>query len=348
MNGENLVANAIALEILTSGIKLPPLPAAGTRLLEMTQKSLDKIDISSFAALVETDPGLLSKVLQLANSPYYGSVNKIVGLRKAIIRIGLDEAINSVCLYFFQKMIPKIPAIDGFSVKEYWAHSWACAMANRRLGHPNLLMDAIPGELYIAGLLHGIGKLILAIHNPWEFSKCIAKAKNLKLPLHEVEMDIFGTTDALLTAKIMEMWNFPEAICAAVAFYNNPESAPEAYREIAGLTQFAYFIAGISEIGNSGDGILMDIRSVWICKQPGLKFNEAETQQFLVQEIMLTLEEKSESTTGVAPKRDCLWEHAEKNHAGKAARGNSTFVNHRPRQEKKGFFARIFGFFGGR
>lgn len=296
-------SNTNFLEILTSDVKLPPLPDTGAKLLEFTQKPIDQIDISTFVGLVETDPSLTSKVLQLANSPYYGSTDKIIGLRKAVIRIGLDEAINSVCLYFFQKMLPKVPAIEGFSLRDYWAHSWACAIANRRLGHPNLKMDVMPGELYIAGLLHGIGKLILAIHSPWEFSNCIRESQNRNLPLHVIEQDVFGITDAFLASKMMEQWHLPDSICAAVGFYTEPQSSPEPFRKLAGLTQFAYCIVGLSGIGGNGDGLPMDIEDTWIFKQSGLELNEPNTRNAVIHEIIESIAKKSESIAGVTPKK---------------------------------------------
>ncbi|WP_300459593.1 HDOD domain-containing protein [Desulfobacula sp.] len=297
---EKTIADSISLEILTSRITLPPIPTNGAKLLDMVQQSTDKIDISSFAKLVEVDPGLLARVLQLANSPYYSEVQEIVSLRSAITRIGLREAINSVCLHFFQKILPKVPALEGFSAKDYWAFSWACATANRRLGHPNLRMGVLPGELYLAGLLHGMGKLLMAMHSPNEFSKCLSMARELNQPLYKMEQEVFGTTDAFVAARIMEVWHLPANICAGVAFYQMPESAPVQYREIAGLTQFAHCIATLSGIGINGDGLLMDLSSTYMGQQSNLLISRKEIQEKLVQEILATLSEKSESVTGVA------------------------------------------------
>ena len=296
--GEKTIGDSISLEILTSSIKLPPLPTNGAKLLNMAQLPIDKIDAASFARLVEVDPGLFASVLQLANSPYYSGVEKIISLRSAITRIGLEETINSICFYFFKKTLPQFPGIENFASKEYWAYSWACANANRRLGHPNLEMDILPGELYIAGLLHGIGKLMFAIHYPDKFSECIKKAKDLKQPLYKVEQDVFGTTDAFVASKIMEAWNIPANICAAVAFYQIPESAPAQYREISGLTQLAYCLAGMSKIGTSGDGDLMNLSSMYIFQQSNLQISKEKIREKLVREILRSLEKKSESVTG--------------------------------------------------
>ena len=92
----------------------------------------------------------------------------------------------------------------------------------------------------------------------------------------------------------METWNLPANICAGVAFYQTPESAPAKYQEIAGLTQLAYALASKSEIGSSGDGIIEDPSSMYICQQPNLKLYKKDTHEKLIQEILLLVQEKSD------------------------------------------------------
>ena len=330
-SGEKTIGDSISLEILASSGKLPPLPTNGAKLLAMAQQSMDKMDIDSFARLVEKDPGLFASVLRLANSPYYSGVDEIISLRSAITRVGLTETVNSICLYFFQKILPEFPNIEGFSSKGYWAHSWACAVANRRLGHPNLEMNSLPGELYITGLLHGMGKLLLAIHSPDEFSRCIKKAREQNQLLYKIEQDVFGTTDTFVASKIMEAWNLPANVCGGVAFYQRPASAPDRYKEIAGLTQLAYCIAARSEIGSSGDGILMDLSSTYIFQQSGLQISNNETREKLIHEILESLHEKSESVTGV-PSSVQSQRHKKRDDENRSS-------------DKKGIFARIKSLF---
>lgn len=287
--GEKTMAEGISLEILTNSDQIPPIPTNGMKLLEMIQKPGDKIDISTFAQLVEVDPGLLAKILQIANSPYYREVDEIISLRSAITRIGLRDTINTVSLFFFQKLLPDFPDIEGFLYQDYWAYSWACATANRFLGHPKLQMDVLPGELYIAGLLHGMGKLLMAIHYPHEFTECLQRAEKFNEPLYKAELSVFETTDSLIASKIMSAWYLPENIANAVAFYHKPEAAPAEYRDIAGLTQLAYCLAGMSGIGKNGDGILMDISDTYICKRSDLIISKQPFREKIVREILKTL-----------------------------------------------------------
>ncbi len=348
--GEKTIGDSISLEILTSGIKLPPIPVNGMKLLNMVQQPIDDIDITSFVKLVEVDPGLFSSVMQLANSPYYKGVEDIINLRSAINRIGLTETINSICLYFFQKALPKLPEIEGFSSNDYWAYSWACAVSNRRLGHPNLQMNSLPGELYMAGLLHGMGKLLFAINYTDQFSECIVKARYMKQPLYKMEQDVFGTTDAFVASRVMEAWHFPVNICSGVAYYQRPESAPDEYKEIAGLTQLAYCIASVSGIGNSGDGLEMDPGDAYICRQSELPVSRGKIRGKLISEIMSSLEKKAESVTGSSPVAKVRTSERQ----GLKETKQSVGKMHKPEKagalkiKEKAFFSRVWSFILGR
>jgi len=301
--GEETIANAIALDILNSKLKIPPMPANGPKLMSLIRKPIDDIEVDDFVEIIDSDPGLLSMILQLANSVYFKGIDEVYSLRSAIARIGLQETIDSANLYFFQRMFPKIPVIEGFKAQDYWAFSWSCANAARRLGHPNLGMDVNPGELYIAGLLHGIGKLILAIQYPLEFSKCIQTAGRLKIPVHAVELDEFGTTDTNIASTLLGIWHIPSRVCTGIEFYQNPDSAPEKDRNIAALIQFAYAVASMSGIGKNGDGCVTSLESTWVAGQSGLPLSKKEIQEAVVKEIQASIEEKSESITGIAPQK---------------------------------------------
>lgn len=290
----------VALEILQDGVNLPPLPAVFTRLLALTRQPEDRIDVNKFAVLLQTDPSLTARILQLANSSYFGTLNKITSPKQAVMHIGLQETISTVNWILCQEALPKFPVMEGFSDKDYWAHSWACATANRMLGSPQMGFDSQPGELYVTGLLHGIGRLILAIHKPKEFKQCLQLCRDFSQPLEEAEMDILGTTDTRIAYEILKTWQFPESICNGVKYFNNPEGADEKYREIAAITQFAYYIATTSGIGSNGDKFSFDIRETYLAQQENPLFSNEATRTTLLAKIEQTLKQKATAITGVA------------------------------------------------
>jgi len=349
--GEETIANAIALDILNSKFKIPPMPANGPKLMSLIRKPIDDIKVDDFVKIIDSDPGLLSMIFQLANSAYFKGVDEVYSLRSAIARIGLQETIDSANLYFFRRMLPKMPEIEGFQTQEYWAFSWACANAARRLGHPNLGMNVNPGELYIAGLLHGIGKLILAIQYPFEFSKCIQTAVKLNEPFHTAQLDEFGTTDTNIASKLLGIWHIPSRVCTGIEFYQNPDLAPEKDRNIAALIQFAYAVASMFGIGKNGDGCVTSLESTWIAGQSGLPLSKKKIQEAVVDEIQASLEKKSESITGIAPQKQKTIpepENAVFQHQDIDNRKNSMSTKLKPTKtnsSKTGFFAWIHSLF---
>lgn len=292
--GEKTIAFSMAHEILSTSVKIPTIPDNGHKIVEMVRTPKDDIDIPTFVKLLESDPGLFTRILQLANSPYYREVEKIVSLRAAITRIGLVEIVNSVSLYYFQKLLPVFPDIKGFSYGDFWTHSWACAVACRRLGHPNLDMGVLPGDLYMAGMLQGIGRLLLAIHFPDDFSLCIQRAKQREARLFDVEREIFGTTGNLIASRVLKAWHMPPGICEGVAFCHMPELAPPEHMIMAGLAQFGRTIVGLSGVGSSGDGTTTPLSDTHFGRNPNLEIGREKVQQQLIREILDAVEESAE------------------------------------------------------
>jgi HD-like signal output (HDOD) protein len=302
---EKTIAHSIAQEILQSGIDIPPIPANGQKIMEIVRQPIDRIDVPYFVRLLESDPSLFTKILRLANSPFYRETEKIVSLRAAITRIGLTETVNSACFHFFQELLPRFPDIEGLTYDAFWSRSWVCAVVNRRLGHPNLDMGVLPGDLYLTGMLHGLGKLLLAIYLPKEFSRCIHTALKQEIPLFEIEKKVFGTTSAMVASNIMRTWELPEHICEGVAFHQIPELAPPDSVLMAALTQFACALAELTHVGSNGDGQNLALADTFLGQKPSVKLSDPQIQTQLIQETITALKDRVDGridTTNQLPK----------------------------------------------
>ena len=320
-------AKRIALEVIESGGTLPLLPAAGQRLLAVINQPVDKIDFVSFSKTVEADPALTAKLLQLANSSYFGTLKEITSVRQAITYIGLEETITSVYNIFFKQALPKFPALEGFSGKDYWDQSWACATANRMLGHPvhHQMVQAVPCELYITGLLHGVGKIFLAIKYSREHKK----------PLAQVEADLVGTTDTEIAYNVLKKWNLPEHICQAIRHYPAPFEAPKEYRGLAALTQLAYYISNAAEIGGSGDASEYAVAESYIAENWALLPTEKKYQELLIKDIFATLKKKFDLQNPESKKDDAL------SNLTAADKETTQTPTQKPKKDK-GLFRRLF------
>ena len=330
-------AKRIALEVIESGGTLPLLPAAGQRLLAVINQPVDKIDFVSFSKTVEADPALTAKLLQLANSSYFGTLKEITSVRQAITYIGLEETITSVYNIFFKQALPKFPALEGFSGKDYWDQSWACATANRMLGHPvhHQMVQAVPSELYITGLLHGVGKIFLAINRTKQFQECIQYSREHKKPLAQVEADLIGTTDTEIAYNVLKKWNLPEHICQAIRHYPAPFEAPKEYRGLAALTQLAYYISNAAEIGGSGDASEYAVAESYIAENWALLPTEKKYQELLIKDIFATLKKKFDLLNPESKKDD--------DHGDSMTAGQDTAQTRAKKPHKeKGLLRRLF------
>lgn len=331
-------AKRIVLEVMESGDALPPLPEASQRLLAIARQPVDKIDVASFSKVVEGDPALTAKLLQLANSSYFGTLKEIMSVRQAIMHIGLVETISSVYDIFFKEALPEFPKLDGFSGKDYWDHSWACATANRMLGHPvhHQMSQAVPGELYIAGLLNGVGKIFLAINRTEQFQKCLQYSQENKQPLAEAEEKIIGTTDTEIAYYVLKEWNLPENICQTIRYSQAPLGADKEYRGMAALTQLAYYITSSSGIGSNGDGCEYDVDESYVAENWMLLRTEKKHQELLIQDIFKTLKKKFEILNPETQKDDGL-----ENSMDAVEESAKTEAQQKPKKEK-GLLGRLF------
>ena len=288
-----MTAESHIAKLIASGVELPPLPSIGAELLTVGRQPISSIDVAALARLIETDPGLSARIVRIANSPFFGVVGEVTNIRHAIMLIGLAETIDTLYFYVVTKTVPRFPTIEGFSYEEYWAHSRACAVAAKMLGRPQFSIKALPGELYLAGLFHGIGKVIMALKMRESFEKSLALAAREKIPLHLAEDQVFGYTHMQLGAEMLRAWNIPESILAAVRHYATPELAPPRHQEMAGVTQVAFCMANLSGMGFCGGHHEIDLSGAWLLHQKNSPLQDEETQKQLVEDILETLDQRT-------------------------------------------------------
>lgn len=181
------------------------------------EPSLDDI-----GRLVEQDIGLSAKVLQLVNSAFFGQSRDITSVRQAVSHLGLNV---------IQTLVASIEAIevfDGtgwlgeFSVDKFQRHSRATARIASSFPLPRDLCDAAAA----GGLLHDVGKLVLACRLPERLQEATRLAAERQQPLHEVETELYGVSHAEIGAYLLGVWGLPTPVIEAVAHHHNPLRVP--------------------------------------------------------------------------------------------------------------------------
>jgi HD-like signal output (HDOD) protein len=239
------VLNSKMLANLVGSIQqLPSLPQMCLEL----QQALADPDVSSrrIAQIVERDPAMSAKILQLVNSAFFGVVRNVSDIHAAINYLGTSTLQNLVLSAEVFRVFRPSETIRGFSLEAHQAHAQLTARITKDLAGNG----AIPGLGLIAGLLHDVGKLVLAEATPQHFANAIAAAQDRKRPLFEIEEEMIGVSHAEVGAYLLGLWGIPYIIIEAVAHHHHPERVPHDKLDLLASVYFANWLAHEQEAQN--------------------------------------------------------------------------------------------------
>ncbi len=199
------------LEKITSTIgELPASPAIVSAVMGLTADLNSKVE--DLGKVLAADPSLTAKVLKLSNSSFYGRSRAVSSLKEAILILGfytlrsIVMATSTHSLYFRKDNIQ-------FSQK-LWDHSLGCALAARLAGR--LLDHPKVEEIFIGGLLHDIGKIILGQKLPDVYDRLVREIEEKHLEFHDAELAKLGFTHVDVGAVVLDRWNFPAELITGI------------------------------------------------------------------------------------------------------------------------------------
>ncbi len=290
--GRKELARELVDEFLQSEREVPFSSVIGAKLIDLVNKPVELVNINDLVELLERDVGFAGRLLQLANSAYFSRVEKIVDLRRAIVQVGLEETINLMQMAYYQTILPQIPNLGGvLSDQDYWKYSWATAFTAKILGHPSIGGKVLPGELYIAGLLHGVGRVVLAITRPLVYGKVLQKLKGVyHLPFEDLQLELIGTTDADVAYELLRKWQLPKNICRAVGNIYHPEKADDDICEFAAFLQLACCIVRSVDTRFIVSGGCDKLSATWMATSSSLPLADPIFLSAKAEEIVQALE----------------------------------------------------------
>jgi HD-like signal output (HDOD) protein len=203
--------------------KLPPLSPVLHRVIA----SLTNADVSfaKVAELIEKDLVLAGNILQLVNSPLYGTRGTVSSIRHAISILGVNKLRNTVLGVTAAQMWRSLRTPPGWSMADF----------NRRSVSVAILADLLSQHLpvknaagaFAAGLFHDLGRLLIAVGLPAEYKQITLLCHDEPEFLTRHEIRVLGTTHAELGSEALAVWNLPEPIRAAVRYHVQPGLDPE-------------------------------------------------------------------------------------------------------------------------
>ena len=204
--------------------------------------------------IISHDPALTARILRIVNSAYYNFPHKIELVSRAISIIGEDDLRGLVLATSALEVFNRIPN-QLVNMELFWQHSVFTGIVARLLSKQ---CNILHGErLFIAGLLHDIGKLILYYKEPEVSQNVLVQAAEDSGLLHDAEQTLMGFTHADVGAALMEAWQLPDSFYHIILHHHSPAKA-EQYEIETSIVHIANAIVNALSPDNPIDEHMLD------------------------------------------------------------------------------------------
>jgi HD-like signal output (HDOD) protein len=230
----SLVTRALDLRALLTNEKikllisrmsaLPSLPSLYAEIVKELQSP--DASIRHVGDIIARDPGMTAKMLQLVNSAFFGIRRVVSNPVDAATFLGL-ETIQSLVLSLHAFAKFEGCRIPDCSIEQIWSHSMATGVLAKQIMECENAGKAQTAEAFTAGLLHDLGKLVLAFNLPREYGEVLARSALDGVPLQGAEREVLGSTHADVGAYLLGLWGLPDPIIEAVALHHHPSDCAE-------------------------------------------------------------------------------------------------------------------------
>lgn len=264
-----------------ASVNLPSMPASIARIINLTAS--ENVTVEQLAEVVLLDQTLTARVLRLANSVVYSRGYRTGTVSEAILRLGSSQLRNlAASASVIDAVFPK-KAFPAFSWKEMWNHSVTCAVASQCI-HTCMkgLVRSHDESVFVSGLLHDIGKMVIAYALPIKFTEIIIKCCESDWPMLKSENKMLATNHATVGEQLATDWHLPSKLHAGIAYHHNPYAAGE-HTDIAEAVCAGNMLAKrLSRpyiFGQTWDVTLEEIAEVTKLSQPDIQRVIVDTRQ---------------------------------------------------------------------
>lgn len=204
---------------------------------------------SQIAEIIRRDPSLTARILRLVNSVHFGISKRVKTIEEAVFFLGMRQ---------IRQLAMVTPVIEDFQImaghtrlewRGFWRHCIGTALMTREV------MDLVQSDQtetdYVAGLIHDVGKIVLASAFPEHFAEIYIHRTEAEMELMDLEREVLGMNHAELGALYLQKQTLPEIFTEIVQFHHAPDKAPT-HGRVAAAVQVADLLVQEAKIGYSG------------------------------------------------------------------------------------------------
>jgi len=199
--------------------------------------------------VINTDPALVTRLLKVVNSPFYGFPSQINTISRAITIIGTRELTHLVLATSVIDAFKGIPT-TLINMTEFWRHSLACAIASKYLARE--CGQRATERYFISGLLQNIGALVIYQSMPELAREAINSAEFGHEVIYEAEQRILGFDHTDVGQALVKAWRLPHSLEEVVKCHHTPSQSVNFPLEVA-IVHIADIMVSSAQLGHSGD-----------------------------------------------------------------------------------------------
>ncbi len=216
------------------------------------ERMMQNVDVSAqeLSEAISEDPSLTAQVLRLVNSAMYGLPHQIGTVSQAVLLLGFDTIAHQILGHARRALKEPTEGAGPLDFTAFWQHSVAVAAGARILARR--VRHRREEAVFVAGLLHDIGRLLMAQHMPDQLGQALDRAWRFRTSLYEAERATIGFTHCRLGEQIALRWDLPDLVVDAVAYHHEPDLTERHALETR-IVGAADTLAKAMSLGSSGD-----------------------------------------------------------------------------------------------
>lgn len=233
---------------------LPTLPASVAHVLSILDNS--QSSAKELTEALSVDQSLASRLLKMVNSVYFGFPRRIDTLQQAVAILGFRAIRDIVTVTSLFHELHRTDRKLHLNRRLFWRHAVGCGVAARVIG---LKTGTARGEgVFLAGLLHDIGKVFFDAYLHEEYAQVIRTATEHSLPLYQAEERVLGANHTDFGHWLADAWNLPFNLTAAAAYHHRPSECRDHFI-LACLVHTSNTVVQALELGDGGEVVLSAI-----------------------------------------------------------------------------------------
>ena len=207
-------------QVLNKLDRIKDIPTLPTIVFELNKYLRDPdTSIKTVCDTIEKDQAITLKILKLVNSAFYGFKQKISDLRNAVVLLGYNAVRNAIVSLSVINSFPKRVKLMDFDISQFWKHSLAVAVTSKNIAL--LSKKESPDNCFVGGLLHDVGKVILAQYFPNLFETVWTTLQEEHLSFYESEKKRLPIDHTIIGAHLAAKWQLPQGLVEAIRWHHD-------------------------------------------------------------------------------------------------------------------------------